>query len=421
MIEQGRLRFAERLPEVHSGGGFRPTAISGGVFIFRTDTQTKESKAVADLVRFDERMRLTPHAVALMRALLRAEATTTVRTDGICPDLEQVIFLEEAERLGKAKPREQKNFLFKWFPQSDQQTRETSFEAFRSIEALRYIMESDSCHRNIQMQDILTLHELCMRGTRREYTSSIRSSKMRYRWNSGSNVYNSPDAKEIIPLLEDLVAFNTRSDISPILKSIITHFQLEAIKPFDEGVDRLGRMLALLIQRQGGLMENTITPFSLTPAVFTQRHTELLIPYQTGQGFGRINTMQAIDKWAAHSSDATSRSVKYAEIYGQRIEAQIENWRMVLGDANNVGLDKVLIDLAALPVISVADIMEVANKTFQTANEYVTILMKLGILRPITTGKRNRLFIAQEAMEMLKEVEQKLLPKDAIAMETFIT
>jgi Fic family protein len=421
-VTHGTHKKEVRLPGSHIDAVFEPHPIAHSVFAFRTETQAKESKAVASLVRFDERMRLYPYPEALMRVLIRAEAIATVRTDGICPDLKQVIVLEEAARLGKERPRQQKNFLYKSFPESKAETREASFEAYRCIETLRFIANFRPLESGLELKHLMNLHELCIRGTRREDSAGLRSDRAKQLFGTSlSGVrYYPPDPLKIVPLLRDLMSFSNRADISPLVRSIVSHFQLEAIRPFNQDLDRLGRMFALLIQRQGGLMENILTPFSLTPAILIRQHTELLIPYRTGQPFDKQNAMLAIDKWVAHSAQASDRSVRYAEIYSQHLKAQVEKWQLQLREAHRcTGLDVLLTSLVGMPMLTVADIMRITKKSFQSANEYVNWLGAAGILKPATKSKRNRLFMASDVLTMLKDIEQRFFLRPPQPRELF--
>jgi Fic family protein len=61
-------------------------------------------------------------------------------------------------------------------------------------------------------------------------------------------VYRPPDANEIEDLIEDLEKFihDDSRDIDPIIRTIMTHYQFEAIHPFSDGNGRTGRILMVL-------------------------------------------------------------------------------------------------------------------------------------------------------------------------------
>ncbi|MDR1359081.1 MAG: Fic family protein [Coriobacteriales bacterium] len=424
MVAEQKERDASTCPKSRAefNDVFIPHPIAHIYLNFRLETLALESKAVADLVRFDERMRNYPYRSALLKSLKRAESIATVRTDGIHPEVEQILLFEVAARLGKAKPRGQKEFVRKTAANSDIKNCEASFEAYRCMKALDYIMDVKPGQRKLTRDDIVELQRLCVRGTRREVFANLRKDdgKTEYYPSTSKVAYCPPKADQIIYLLDDLIEFSNREDISPLIRAIIAHFQLEAIQPYSEGLDRLGRMFALLIMRNTGIFENIIPPFSITPAVQTRHHTEYLIPYRTGQSFERHDVMPALDKWVEHSSRATDRSVKYAEIYRRRIKEIVNGWRQRLGDAyGSASLDTLLSELPGSPILSAADATAFIDRSYQTANECVSRLVEIDILRPINSTKRNRLFRSDDMLSMLQEIEAAFMPEKAIPREDF--
>ena len=65
---------------------------------------------------------------------------------------------------------------------------------------------------------------------------------------TGEIVYKPPGANEIEDLISDLEKFihDDSSNVDPIIKTIMTHYQFEAIHPFSDGNGRTGRILMVL-------------------------------------------------------------------------------------------------------------------------------------------------------------------------------
>ncbi|MFT5777226.1 MAG: Fic family protein [Crocinitomicaceae bacterium] len=67
---------------------------------------------------------------------------------------------------------------------------------------------------------------------------------------TGEMIYEPPQsAKEIKELMDNLELFindNTLTDLDPIVKVAIIHFQFESIHPFYDGKGRTGRILNIL-------------------------------------------------------------------------------------------------------------------------------------------------------------------------------
>lgn len=417
------VRKDEGLKSVRGSGVYEPHPIAERFFSFKGETLSCEAKTIVALVRLDEQVRNFDYAQSWKESVSRIEAMATVRTDGIKPDLMQVLFLEAANRSQFIKPRESKMFLRKWFPASEQETIEASYEALCSLKAIEYILDFEPSEEGLGIEHLEKLYDLCIRGTRREREDGFRArgtSKRTESVGSTGATYIMPDAQKVESLLEDLMSFSNRDYLPPIIRSAIVHFQLEAIHPVYECIDRLGRMITFLMWRQCGLLENIMPPFSITPAVQTGKHTELLVPYKTTRGFEKRTSMTALDDWVAHCSRATRRSVRFAQDYRTGIEDLEALWRERLpGIHRGSSLDILLTRLPGMPILTVSDVARLTNKRFQTANENVTRLLEANILKPIAQGKRNRLFSVPEAIHMLQKTEHKLFPADAIPREAF--
>ncbi|MEG2517917.1 MAG: Fic family protein [Raoultibacter sp.] len=410
---------------VKGSNTYIPHPIAQRSFSFRGETLASDAKAEMALVRLDEMVKRYPYASALRRILFRVESLATVRSDGIVPDLMQILFLELICKKKQNSPRLQKVYLRKNFPESSLAIIEASYEAFCCLQTLQYIMAFKPRATGLTCDDLWCLYHSCMRGTRRERAAGFRREDaeregMVEKISSSGVLYIPSSADQIEPLLQDLVDFCNGDSLSPLTRSAVEHFQLEAIQPVHEGADRLGRMFAFLIWKQCGLVESVFPPFSLTPAVQTQKHTELLIPYRTGQDFAQRTAMAALDNWVAHCTRATNRSVKLAYIYRDFISETEEKWRTVMPDIYKGSvLDLLLAELPGMPIVSVASVSEITGKKFQAAAEAVARLIDVGILFPLTSGKRNRIFIAQEVVDRLTQIDQMLLPKEATAREAF--
>ncbi|HEY5462873.1 MAG TPA: Fic family protein [Hanamia sp.] len=76
---------------------------------------------------------------------------------------------------------------------------------------------------------------------------------------TGETVYTPPqDHQTITALMENLVAFindEKMSDVDPLVKMALLHFQFESIHPFYDGNGRTGRILNILYLVQQGLLD----------------------------------------------------------------------------------------------------------------------------------------------------------------------
>lgn len=399
-----------------------PHPIADRVFSFKDSTMAAGEKASIELVRFDESVRKHPYLRSIRKALMHIECMATVRSDGVDPDPMLLLHFELARSLEKSTPHEQKRYIYKKFPAVPPASIEASYEAFRCLQALELIDAYTPREDGFTLDEIWALYDTFIRGTKRERMGGMRSSDEQEHFTSVNSgvLYIPPKSDRLPELMEDFVDFCNRDSISAFTRSTVEHFQIEALKPVDEGLDRWGRMIALLIWKQSGMMDNIIPPFSLTPAVQTKTHTELLIPYKTGQAFSKRSAMDALDSWVAHCAQATMRGVIYGRICCEDIEHLQEGWRNRLGGVTvGSALDTLLIELAGSPLITVPLAAELTGKRFQGASELIDKLVKHEVLEPLTEGRRNRIFVAREAYDWLNNTSHHLFAEKAVAREAF--
>jgi Fic family protein len=74
---------------------------------------------------------------------------------------------------------------------------------------------------------------------------------------TGETIYTPPEGAEVIrAMLADWERYiNDESDIDPLIRMAVQHYQFEAIHPFGDGNGRTGRILNLLFLVQAGLLE----------------------------------------------------------------------------------------------------------------------------------------------------------------------
>jgi len=109
-------------------------------------------------------------------------------------------------------------------------------------------------------------------------TKQIRASSARVRTFIGSTPYIQdagyvPPPPNVIPdLLEDLLEYaNQDTDLHPLLRIGLIHYQFETIHPFLDGNGRLGRLLISLLLQRGGLLPE---PYLYLSSYFNARRSE---------------------------------------------------------------------------------------------------------------------------------------------------
>ena len=205
--------------------------------------------------------------------------------------------------------------------------------------------------------------------------------------------YIPPPVDELMPCLGEWETFLHDRSLPPLVQAAMIHSQFEAIHPFLDGNGRVGRLLITLF-----LVERDILP---TPLLYLSAFFEAT----RRDYYDRLNGVTLEGAWldwieyflngiARMSEDALSRAV--------RIDGLFETWRAGATGRSKVPL-RVLGLLEENPYCTVTKVAEKLGVAFTTAQRGIDRLVSLGILEPKGDARRNRVFCAQQVMNILDE------------------
>lgn len=214
--------------------------------------------------------------------------------------------------------------------------------------------------------------------------------------------YVPPPAEALLELMGDLEKFlHTETDIPPLLKYGIAHYQFEAIHPFLDGNGRLGRLLITLLLCADPCQEKALLPHPLLYlSAFFERHRDEY--YEKLEGVSRRGEWE---KWlrfyllgvAEQSRDAVKRS---DHLFAIR-EKHKEIIRQARGSALVHEIDE---HLFATPIVTVSDLAARCNKSFAGAQNAFNKLLDLGILEIMASGSsRSRLYVAWDIVRAVED------------------
>lgn len=196
-----------------------------------------------------------------------------------------------------------------------------------------------------------------------------------------------------------LNAFETwlhaESDLPPLVRIALAHYQFEVIHPFLDGNGRIGRLLVIFLMC---LWELLSEPLLYLSAYFEARRDEYYdrLMAVSQQGEWEEWLVFFLDGVAVQARDACARARKLQDLrenYRQRVQAGRTAARLL----------QALDLLFARPIISIPMLCETLDLNFPPAQRYVHRLCKLDILREITGKSRNRLYIAEEILRAVQE------------------
>lgn len=315
----------------------------------------------------------------LNRTFLRREAVASSRIEGTTTDLGQLLLFEESARVAE--------------PNADVE------EVANYVTALEYGLDRPA-ERPISLSLVKEMHALLMQGVRggdkRPGQFRDRQNYIRERLGTGIEGarFVPPPPTEVPGLLDDLQRFVVApSELPPLVRLAMTHYQFEAIHPFDDGNGRLGRLLVPLLLREWGLLDRPLLYVSDELDRCREEYMDgLLRVSQRGDWTGWLGFFLGAVRAQAH--DALGRS--------ERLLALRERYRGPYQLGGRSGrLLQVVDDLFERPTLTVSRVADRLGVTYPSAQKLVDRLVADGVVAEVTGQRRNRVYVAAEIVEVL--------------------
>jgi Fic family protein len=247
---------------------------------------------------------------------------------------------------------------------------------------------------DISPSSILDMHRALLEDSQPRHAGALRTEQV---WIGGSR-YGPRDAAFVPPTherigasLDDLVRFVRRDDVSALPHAALAHAQFETIHPFADGNGRTGRALIHAMLRRRDLATRSTVPISAGLLADIDAYFAALTAYREGD----IEPIVRRVTEASHVAVTSGRALvdELAEIrstWTEQIKARKHSatWR----------LRDLVIAQPAVTNKLVADRLEVSWDTAQVA---IHRLEDAGILRSISTGKRDRAWVADDVLAAL--------------------
>ena len=212
----------------------------------------------------------------------------------------------------------------------------------------------------------------------------------------GEIIYTPPMGEDIIrDKLSNFEKFiNEESDIDPLIKMALMHYQFEAIHPFSDGNGRTGRILLLLFLKKEGLLD--------IPAIYL---SDYIIRNKTDY-YKRLRAVTEKEDWESFilymldMIEITSiKGLKRMERINNLINITAENIKNDLPSIYSKDLVEILFKL---PYIKRQNLIDSNFGNPKTVGNYLMELEKKGYLTSIKVGKE-KLYLNQGLMNILEE------------------
>lgn len=339
------------------------------------------SEAERDLSRLATLINTFPMPGLLSQPFVRNEAVISSRIEGTHASLLDVYTYETTQ--------------LSFFERTDD-----AREVYNYVRAMDYGLDRLKT-LPVSLRLIRELHGKLMEGVR---GGALTPGEFRRSQNWVGPVGSTPSSAPFVPppvehmhlALNDLETFiHTDTDMPPLIRAGIIHYQFEAIHPFLDGNGRVGRLLTVLLLCEWGLMSHPILNLSAYIEHYRQQYYDHLLA---------VSQKGAWEAWLAFFLRGVSEQARASVFRIERLQDIRAMYQVIVEQERNAARMASVIDLLfSRPVLSVRQVSAGLNIPFKTAQAYLTKLVQAGVLREVTGYARNRIFQCDEILRAVQE------------------
>jgi Fic family protein len=211
---------------------------------------------------------------------------------------------------------------------------------------------------------------------------------------SGKTIYTPPVGQQLlIEKLNNWAEFMHRNtEIDPLVRMAVQHYQFEAIHPFEDGNGRTGRILNILFLVEHGLLDSPILYLSRYIIQNKADYYRLLSGVTKEQDWTPwiLFILEGVEETCTWTTDKIKSIRELMEHTGQFVQKQlpkIYTWELVEL-------------LFKQPYCRIGNLVDNGIAKRQTASVYLKQLCELGILREVKSGREN-IFVHPKYIELL--------------------
>ncbi len=208
--------------------------------------------------------------------------------------------------------------------------------------------------------------------------------------------YIPPSPDDMARAMADLESYMHADDGQDVLvRAALVHYQFETIHPFLDGNGRVGRLLIVLLLMEEGVLS---TP-ALYVSYFLKKHRVEYYDRMT-----EVRERGSYEQWvkfflgalAESACDATATIDELAALHDK-------NAAIISGMGRGAkSAMRVFTYLEANPIVEVGKTARALGISFNTASNAVKRLVDAGILQQATSGSRNRAFVYEAYLAVLR-------------------
>jgi Fic family protein len=211
---------------------------------------------------------------------------------------------------------------------------------------------------------------------------------------TGEIIYTPPEGQKLlISKLDNWADFMHRNtEIDPLVRLAVQHYQFEAIHPFADGNGRTGRILNILFLVEHGLLNSPILYLSRYIIRNKGPYYELLLKVTREQAWSQwimfiLNGVEETCIWTTEKIKSIRELMEHTAEYVQQKLPKIYTWELVEL-------------LFKQPYCRIGNLVDAGIAKRQTASVYLKLLCEAGILKEIKSG-RESIFVHPKYIDLL--------------------
>jgi Fic family protein len=211
---------------------------------------------------------------------------------------------------------------------------------------------------------------------------------------TGDVIYTPPVGQKLLQAkLDNWADFMHRNtEIDPLIRMAIQHYQFEAIHPFSDGNGRTGRILNILFLVEHGLLDSPILYLSRYVINHKAAYYRLLQNVTNEQSWEPwimfiLDGVEETCTWTTDKIKAIRELMDHTGEFVQSRLPKIYTWELVE-------------QLFKQPYCRISNLVNAGVAKRQTASVYLKQLCDIGILKEIKSGREN-IFVHPKYIELL--------------------
>lgn len=272
-------------------------------------------------------------------------------------------------------------------------------------EALRYSRALMEGHKSLLKYPVSTRMAETICSTIRDVEVTVRKVPGTQLKNdkTGKVIYTPPETEKLLrDLLDNWAKFlNEQTELDPLIRMAVCHYQFEAIHPFSDGNGRTGRAINSLFLIHEELLNLPILFLSRFIIRNKKNYYRLLLEVTEKNSWEEwilfiLEGVEVTAKWTTEKIEAIRKLMKHTTEYIQL-------------KAHKIYSHELASIIFELPYCRINNLTEKGIVGRQAASRYLKQLVKIGILKEETVG-REKVFIHPKLINLLQDETNKVIP-----------